>query len=74
MAKVLKVDSDHPGKEIIEEAAKIIKDGRLVALPTETVYGLGADALNEKAVRKIFEIKGRPLDKPLSILIGKKKT
>ncbi|MBA7620061.1 Threonylcarbamoyl-AMP synthase [subsurface metagenome] len=73
MAKVLKVDSDHPGKEIIEEAAKIIKDGRLVALPTETVYGLGADALNEKAVRKIFEIKGRPLDKPLSILIGKKK-
>ncbi len=72
MAKVLKVDSDHPKKEIIEEAVKLIKEGKLIAFPTETVYGLGADALNEEAVKRIFEIKGRPLDKPLSIIIGRK--
>lgn len=72
MARVLKVDSDHPEKEIIEEAAKLIERGKLIAFPTETVYGLGADALNEEAVKKIFEVKGRPLDKPLSILIGRK--
>jgi len=72
MARVLRIDSDHPKKEIIEEAAKLIEEGKLIAFPTETVYGLGADALNEEAVRRIFEIKGRPLNKPLSILIGKK--
>lgn len=72
MARVLKVDSNHPEKEIIEEATKIIKEGGLVAFPTETVYGLGADALNEDGVRRIFEIKRRPFDKPLGILIGRK--
>ena len=46
-------------------AAQIIKDGGLVALPTETVYGLGADGLNPEAVAKIFEAKGRPQDNPL---------
>ena len=46
-------------------AADIIKSGGLVAIPTETVYGLGADGLNEDAVKKIFEAKGRPQDNPL---------
>ena len=46
-------------------AAEIIKNGGLVAIPTETVYGLGADGLNEAAVAKIFEAKGRPQDNPL---------
>ncbi len=72
MVKILGVDVDHPEKEKIEEAAKIIKDGGLVAFPTETVYGLGADALNKEAVKKVFEVKGRPHSKPLSILIGRK--
>ena len=72
MARVLKVDSDHPEKEIIEEAVKLIKEGKLIVFPTETVYGLGADALNEEAVRRIFKVKGRSFNKPLSILIGKK--
>ena len=48
-----------------ETAAEIIKNGGLVAIPTETVYGLGADGLNEEAVAKIFEAKGRPQDNPL---------
>ena len=54
----------------IETAAEIIKGGGLVALPTETVYGLGADALNEQAVENIFKAKGRPQDNPLIVHIG----
>ncbi|MBR3641772.1 MAG: L-threonylcarbamoyladenylate synthase, partial [Oscillibacter sp.] len=49
----------------IEEAAEIIRGGGLVALPTETVYGLGANGLDPNAVRRIFEAKGRPQDNPL---------
>ena len=51
----------------IEGAAQVIREGGLVAIPTETVYGLGADALNEKAVAAIYEAKGRPSDNPLII-------
>ena len=56
--------------EIISEAARIIKQGGTVAFPTETVYGLGADALNPEAVRKIFQAKGRPQDNPLIVHIA----
>jgi L-threonylcarbamoyladenylate synthase len=49
----------------IEEAARLIRDGELVAFPTETVYGLGGDATNERAVARIFEAKGRPQFNPL---------
>ena len=52
-------------KNYIQEAAAIIKRGGLLGIPTETVYGLGADGLNEDAVRRIFEAKGRPQDNPL---------
>lgn len=52
------------------EAAEIIKRGGLVAVPTETVYGLAANAMSEAAVQRIFEVKGRPENKPLSILVG----
>lgn len=51
-------------------AAAILKDGGLVAMPTETVYGLAADALNGQAVRRIFEAKGRPADNPLIVHIA----
>jgi len=61
---VLKVDSKQPDTEKIREAATIIRKGGLVAFPTETVYGLGADALNPKAVLKLFKAKKRPLDNP----------
>lgn len=49
----------------IEEAARALLEGELIAFPTETVYGLGADATNEKAVSKIYQAKGRPSDNPL---------
>jgi len=58
-----------PDKDSLEKCAKIIKEGGIVAFPTETVYGLGADALNPQAVDKIFQAKGRPNDNPLIIHI-----
>lgn len=64
MTQVLELDPEHPQREAIETAASIIRNGRLVAFPTETVYGLGADAMDENAVRRIFEAKGRPADNP----------
>lgn len=57
-------------EEDIELAASFIKDGGVVGMPTETVYGLAANALEEKAVAKIFEAKGRPADNPLIVHIA----
>jgi L-threonylcarbamoyladenylate synthase len=54
----------------ISNAAQALKDGHLVAFPTETVYGLGADATNEKAVSRIYSVKGRPLGHPLIVHIS----
>lgn len=53
-----------------ENAAELLKNGEIVAIPTETVYGLAADACNEKAVAKIFKAKGRPADNPLIIHVA----
>ena len=54
----------------IERAAAVLKDGGLVAMPTETVYGLAANALDGNAVRRIFEAKGRPMDNPLIVHVA----
>jgi L-threonylcarbamoyladenylate synthase len=67
---VLKVDSQEPDIGKIRLAAALIKKGGLVAFPTETVYGLGADALNSKAVLALFEAKKRPLDNPPIVHVG----
>jgi L-threonylcarbamoyladenylate synthase len=67
---VLKVDSQKPEIEKIRIAADFIREGGLVAFPTETVYGLGADALNPKAVLALFEAKKRPLDNPPIVHVG----
>ncbi len=64
-ARILK-----PDNETLKKAAEIIKRGSLVAFPTETVYGLGADALNPKAVARIFEVKNRPRFDPLIVHIA----
>ena len=66
----LKIGETNPDPYIIKKAAKIIRAGGLVIFPTETVYGLAADALNEKAVARIFEVKGRPAANPLPIQIA----
>lgn len=59
-------------EEDIERAAEIIRQGGLVAFPTETVYGLGADALNPEAVGKVYAAKGRPSDNPMNVHISSK--
>lgn len=59
-------------EEIMQSAGKIIRKGGIVAFPTETVYGLGADALNPDAVQKIFDAKGRPADNPLIVHVAKR--
>jgi len=56
--------------DAIHKAAKKLKSGDLVAFPTETVYGLGADATNEEAVKRIYEVKGRPNDHPLIVHVA----
>jgi len=56
--------------EVIEMAAQSLKDGHLVAFPTETVYGLGADASNQMSVARIYEVKGRPVNHPLIVHIS----
>jgi L-threonylcarbamoyladenylate synthase len=69
---MLKVDAQQPDAKKIQAAADIIRKGGLVAFPTETVYGLGADALNLDAVLKLFEAKKRPLDNPPIIHVANK--
>ncbi len=63
--RIILKDRENPDTEQLKEPAKILREGGLVAFPTETVYGLGANALNEKAAKKIYEAKGRPSDNPL---------
>lgn len=68
--KVIRMNLDNISYEAIEEAGKILQDGGLVAFPTETVYGLGGNALDEQAAEKIYAAKGRPSDNPLIIHIA----
>jgi L-threonylcarbamoyladenylate synthase len=72
LTKIIKLNPKNPSIEDIKKAADVIKKGGLVAFPTETVYGLGADALNPSAVKKIFLAKNRPVDNPLIVHISKK--
>ena len=67
---VQKINKDNINKEELKAAADILKNGGLVAFPTETVYGLGGDGLREDAAKKIYAAKGRPSDNPLIIHIA----
>lgn len=69
--KVVKIEKEKIDDSLLLEAAEIIRQGGLVAFPTETVYGLGANALNEEAAKKIYAAKGRPSDNPLIAHIAK---
>lgn len=68
--EILKIDRENINIDAIKKAGNFIKSGQLVAFPTETVYGLGADGLNDEACRKIFKAKGRPSDNPLILHIS----
>ena len=68
--KILEIDENNIDKNLIKIAADVINSGGLVAFPTETVYGLGADSKNVTAIREIFRAKGRPSDNPLIVHVG----
>lgn len=70
--KISKISKSENYDTYLDEASEIIKKGGIVAFPTETVYGLGANALDENAVKKIFIAKGRPQDNPLIIHVAHK--
>ena len=65
----IELSGEKPDEEVIRRAGRIIRNGGLVAFPTETVYGLGGDAFNPESSRKIYEAKGRPSDNPLIVHI-----
>ena len=69
---ISKIDIKNIDKNEIKKQAELIKEGKTVIFPTETVYGLGANALDENAVKKIYEAKGRPSDNPLIVHIYNK--
>ena len=71
MTKIIKINPNNIDADALWEAAEILKGGGLCAFPTETVYGLGADATNADAVGKIFLAKGRPQDNPLIVHISR---
>ncbi len=69
---IYELDPDNPAPDVIGMAAGIINSGGVVLVPTRCLYGLGADAFNVAAVHKVFEIKNRPVDNPILVLIKSK--
>lgn len=69
--KYIKINAENPEKEKIEMALDVLRDGGVLIYPTDTVYGLGANATNEKSIQKIFSIKKRAAGKPISICLSK---
>jgi len=70
VTKTIRVQPEAPDDQLLMPAAQALREGRLVAFPTETVYGLGANALDPAAVASIFAVKGRPADNPLIVHIA----
>ncbi|HEV8674334.1 MAG TPA: L-threonylcarbamoyladenylate synthase [Methylomirabilota bacterium] len=67
--RTVRVDAEAPASAILATAASLLRTGGLVAFPTETFYGLGANAFDADAVGRVFRAKGRPADKPLLVLV-----
>jgi L-threonylcarbamoyladenylate synthase len=70
MPEILKIDADNSEEKILTRAVEILAGSGIIAYPTETFYGLGADATNLKAIEKIFAVKGRNFKNPISLIIG----
>src|SRR5438552_689228 len=68
--EIIEVNTKYPEPTVIERAAKLLRDGEIVVFPTETVYGLGADAFQPAALERIFAAKGRPFSDPLIVHIA----
>lgn len=70
MTEVIRIDPKDPHQADIERAVKFLHDGQVIAYPTETIYGLGADVFNRKAVKRIYDLKARDYGLPISVLIS----
>lgn len=70
--KILKTNQNEVDKKVIGEAVKVLADGGVILYPTDTVYGLGANIFNRKAVKKVYNIKKRSYLKPISLLVSSK--
>jgi L-threonylcarbamoyladenylate synthase len=70
MSVVIRIDPREPFEQDIEKAVEFLSRGEVIAYPTETIYGLGADVLNRKAVKKIYDLKARDYGLPISILVA----
>jgi len=73
MTEILKTDHAHLQDKIIEKAVRLLRDGGVIAYPTETFYGLAVDGQNEGAIEKIFRVKGRAFRNPIALIIGDEK-
>ncbi len=70
MTHIIKINQESPEPEKIDKAVAILKSGGVIGFPTETFYGLGADARSEAAIGKIFDVKGRDFNNPILVVIG----
>lgn len=70
MPEILKINAERSEDDVLTRAAGIVVRGGVIAYPTETIYGLGADATNEQAINRIYDIKGRDFNNPVSVIIG----
>lgn len=68
--QIVKIDPKNPSLKAIKIAAEIIKNGGVVIYPTDTIYGIGASALDKKSIEKVYKIKERPSAKPLSVVVS----
>ena len=67
--RLVRIAPEHPDDSVMRSAGALVGAGGLVAFPTESFYGLGADALDPDAIGRVFEVKGRPDNKPLLVLV-----
>ena len=72
MVEIIRINPSNPDPSALEKAAAIIKRGGIIAYPTETFYGLGADGENETSVERLFALKGRDFNKPIPLIIGRR--
>lgn len=70
MTEIIRIDSKDPFSPDIDRIVEYLKNGQVIAYPTETIYGLGADVLNRKAVKRIYDLKSRDYGLPISILVS----
>ncbi len=68
MAKILSINATNPQPRLIAQAADVLRHGGVICYPTDTMYGIGCDIFNQKAIKRVYQIKRRPKDKPFSFM------